>query len=161
MHKVEERAMDDQYDVDNDEKVVRVPERIETSESIKRFGKLNEAPPKPSRCKSESNGHEDYHYYSCHTFHSFNKIYVLRLAWAKIIHQIFLIIRISCMYKLWEITYKMITGMEYDTSNNGCSNSLVEVDVVIKGYKTAQFSRPEECNGVPANWQQYQSHVEL
>lgn len=38
MHKVEECAMDDQYDVDNDEKVVRVPERIETSESIKRFG---------------------------------------------------------------------------------------------------------------------------
>jgi hypothetical protein len=40
--------MDGEQDVDNDKQVVRIPECIVSSEPVKGFWKLNEAPPEPS-----------------------------------------------------------------------------------------------------------------
>lgn len=38
---------------------------------------------------------------------------------------------------------------------------LVKVDVVVKRYKEAQLGGPEPSDGVPANRQEDESHVEL
>ena len=46
--KVEEYAMNDEQDVNNDKQVVWIPEGIETRQPIKRLGQLNKAPPEPS-----------------------------------------------------------------------------------------------------------------
>lgn len=50
VHKIEKHAVDNEQDIYNDKKVVRVPKGIEPSEPIKGLRKLNETPPEPSCC---------------------------------------------------------------------------------------------------------------
>ena len=57
MHKIDISSVDDQQDVDNYKKVVRIPKGVEASDPIKRLGEFNNAPPKPTCCKDKSNHH--------------------------------------------------------------------------------------------------------
>ena len=72
VHKIEKDTVDYEQDIDNDKQVVWIPEGIEASKPIKGFGKLNEAPPKPSGGKCECHCHAYHHKNSSHTFRPFN-----------------------------------------------------------------------------------------
>ena len=117
-------TMNNEQDIDNHKQMVRIPERIETSEPIKRFRQLNEISPEPFCCKSKCYCHQNHHQNSCHTFNPFNEVSVTGSMITKYAIQIRLIIFFRRNYMSRKITSKVIPGMKYNTDHYCRRNCL-------------------------------------
>ena len=74
MDEIEEDAVDDEQDVDDNEEVVRVPEGVEAGEPVERLRQLDEASPEPSGGESERYCHAYHHEDAGHPFGPFDKV---------------------------------------------------------------------------------------
>lgn len=125
VNEIEERAMDDEQDVDENKEVVWIPESIVACEPIKWLRQLNKTPPKPPCSQCKGNYHENQHENPCNSLNPFNKIHVFWPVFTKVLNHVKVVYGIGLVCKPWKVTGKMVSGMEYDTNYNGCSYSLL------------------------------------
>jgi hypothetical protein len=71
--------MDDEQDVYNHHKMVRIPEGVEPCQSVERSRKLNNISSEPPSCKCECCCHQNNHADPSYTFWSFHHLCICRL----------------------------------------------------------------------------------
>jgi len=159
---VEADAMDDEGDVDDDEEVVRVPEHVEAAEAAQRVALAELSPAEPRVRQRVGDGHEHDHDDAGDALDAPDEPPVVRdPALAEVgLHG--LVRGGAGVQQPREVAREVRHSVQRDADGDAPGHHLVEVDVVVERDGGAESCPgPEPGDGVPADGEQDERHVEL
>ena len=140
-----------QQDIREHQKVVGVPEGIETGKVVQGRRQFHHAPPEGVRCQREGEGHYDDHEDAGDPGYALQQV---RVRWLLVVkvgpqggHEL---VRWAADQPR-EVAGDVCERVDRRGDSNRQRHDLVEVDVVVKGYDMAERGGPERRQCVPAD----------